>query len=184
MNRKYTREQYLEKINRLRDIRPGIAISSDIIVGFPGETEDDFIKTRELINTVMYDSVFAFKYSDRPNAPASAFSGKVSEEEKKIRLTELLNLQESITREKNNDDVGKVLEVLVEGRSKKNKIINSGTNNPDVQWTGRTSKNKIVNFVIPAKFINQGDDSFCGKLINVEIEKACAHSIWGKAVKY
>ncbi len=100
MNRKYTRELYLEKVDKLRNVCPDIAITSDFIVGFPGETEDDFKQTLDLIKTVEFDGLFAFKYSDRPNTPASGFSNKISEREKKDRLMELLDLQEHFTKKK------------------------------------------------------------------------------------
>ena len=97
MNRKYTRNTYLEKIAGLRAACPDIAITSDFIVGFPGETDRQFQATLDLIETVRYDGLFAFMYSDRPSAPATAFSGKVAESIKKERLQALLNLQEKIT---------------------------------------------------------------------------------------
>ena len=92
MNRKYTRELYLDKIAKLRDTCPGIAITSDIIVGFPGETEADFNETMDLMKMVEFDGLFAFVYSDRPNAPAVQFKNKISEEEKRERLQILLEL--------------------------------------------------------------------------------------------
>ncbi len=97
MNRKYSRDYYLAKVDKLRNICPDIAVTSDFIVGFPGETEDDFNETLDLIKTVQYDDIFAFKYSDRPKAPSALFRHKISEQDKKDRLIELLKLQEFYT---------------------------------------------------------------------------------------
>ncbi len=94
MNRCYTREDYLKKIEQLRERCPGIAITSDFIVGFPGETEADFEETMDLVRTAQFDDIFSFKYSNRPQTPASSFSGQVNEEEKSSRLMETPNLSE------------------------------------------------------------------------------------------
>ena len=106
MNRKYTRELYLGKIDRLRQACPDIAITSDMIVGFPGETQADFEQTLDLMRTVAYDGLFAFKYSDRPNAPAARFADKVPEPEQNDRLQALLDLQEQYTLRRNQALVG------------------------------------------------------------------------------
>ncbi|MFO7964737.1 MAG: tRNA (N6-isopentenyl adenosine(37)-C2)-methylthiotransferase MiaB [Desulfobacterales bacterium] len=180
MNRKYTIEAYLEKMARLREARPGIAVSSDIIVGFPGEQEADFLKTLDLIKTVEYDSLFMFQYSDRPNAPASAFSGKIPTAEKKSRLQALLAVQESITRKKNAQLVKKTVEVLVEGWSKLNRFDAAGPGR--LEWSGRTSTNKIVNFT-GGKPGSGPDGNFAGKSVHVYIEKALAHSLWGRLIE-
>ncbi len=181
MNRKYTRGLYLEKVDKLLNICPDIAITSDIIVGFPGETRDDFEETLDLIKKVEYDSLFAFKYSDRPNATAARFPDKISEQEKKERLQQVLDLQDHFTTRKNKEQEGSTQLILVEGFSKKQSVIDIQNRYQDVQWTGRTSTNKIVNFI-------QGDDTvFCneiatGQMLNVEIVKAFPHSLWGKPV--
>lgn len=177
MNRNYTSAQYLDKINQLRTICPDIAITSDIIVGFPGETETDFAATIDLIETVGYDGLFAFKYSDRPNAPATRFSEKVAEQVKDQRLQKVLALQEAITLEKNRSLVGQTQEVLVE--SYRLKPTGDGVEAGAGQWTGRTSTNKIVH--MPAEDAGQGQagDIDQGLLIPVLIEKAFAHSLWG-----
>ena len=179
MNRKYTREAYLEKIDYLRKFRPDIAVTSDIIVGFPGETKSDFRQTLDLIKTVGYDSLFVFNYSDRPNAPAVAFSDKVPEEEKNERLTEILEFQNNVTSRKNKELVGKTLEILVEGQSKKHRSDPNDEDDKRVQWSGRTTTNKVVNFNL-----NDGNpmDNPLGKLVYVKIEKALAHSLWGRDV--
>jgi tRNA-2-methylthio-N6-dimethylallyladenosine synthase len=188
MNRKYTKELYIEKIEKLRKLRPDISVTSDMIVGFPGETDADFEETLGLMKTVGFDGLFAFIYSDRPNTKASEFSDKIPEEEKKERLQKLLDMQEAITRKKNRNHVGKIESILVEGMSKKQgNVIDKGIN--EIQWTGRTSTNKIVNFT---NGHSQSKDTACihsskeeiatGMLIDVRIEKAFSHSLSGKAV--
>ncbi len=180
MNRKYTRELYLEKIGRLRKISPDIAITSDVIVGFPGETEDDFRATLDLIKEVEFDSLFTFGYSDRKNAPAARFSDKVSDDKKNERLQELLELQEYYTVKKNRALVGSTEQILVEGFSKKQGTEDGQEGLPGIHWTGRTSTNKIVNF-IDANTIS-GDDNLMGNRIVIMIEKAFSHSLWGRPV--
>jgi tRNA-2-methylthio-N6-dimethylallyladenosine synthase len=182
MNRKYTTELYLDKITKLRDTCPGIAITSDIIVGFPGETEADFDETMDLMKMVQFDGLFAFVYSDRPNAPAVQFKNKISEEKKRKRLQTLLELQENFTRMKNQALVGSVQPILVEGISKKQSSGSSNRPQSAVQWTGRTSTGKIVNF-----FHNENPQScadiFPGKIVFTRIEKAYAHSLWGQPIE-
>ncbi len=184
MNRRYTRDAYLRKIDKLRQLSPDVAVSSDMIVGFPGETREDFQNTLSLVETVGFDSLFAFAYSDRPNAPAAHFSGKISETEKKERLQALLELQEKITLKKHQAQVGSNVDVLVEGKSKKQYRIAPGAENSEgphtIQWTGRTSDNKIVNFntdhTVPAGSVA------IGRLVTVKIENACPHSLRGRPV--
>ncbi|MFZ1199980.1 MAG: tRNA (N6-isopentenyl adenosine(37)-C2)-methylthiotransferase MiaB [Desulfobacterales bacterium] len=181
MNRRYTRENYLEKVAELREVCPHIAISSDFIVGFPGEEAADFEQSLDLIRTIGFDSLFAFKYSDRPEAPAGRFDGKVSEPESTARLQVLLEEQNRITVAKHRSLVGSVLEVLVEGvngRSLPSGKKDGGPTGGASQWTGRTSGNKIVNFeraTLPAPL----GESFEGRLVRVRVEKALAHSLWG-----
>lgn len=181
MNRNYTRTLYLEKIDKLRRACPDIAITSDFIVGFPGETENDFHETLSLIKRVEYDSIFAFKYSDRPNAPAARFSDKISEAEKKERLHKLLEFQEKYTIRSNRSLVGSTQLVLVDGASKKQDGTGLQIGDKDAQWTGRTSTNKVVNF--PGRRNPDADDNIVtGKLVDVRIDKAYPHSLWGKPV--
>ncbi len=177
MNRKYTTEFYLKKIQKLRSIIPDIAISSDFIVGFPKETKADFQKTLNLIKKVEFDFAFAFIYSPRPNTPAAKFSGAVLEEEKKARLQQLLKVQEYYTRKKNEKLVGTKTSVLVEGFSKRSNLEDI----QKVQWTGRTNTNKIVNF---SESINElGNKKIVsGQLLNIKIEKAFSHSLWGEPI--
>ncbi len=182
MNRNYTRGQYIEKVEQLRALCPEIAISSDFIVGFPGETETDFQQTLDLIRTVRFDSLFAFQYSDRPSARAARFEDKVGEEEKSRRLQELLQLQEQITFEKHRSLVGSIQEVLVEGLH--HKVAADGPPGataavlPAGQWTGRTTTNRIVHFdQSPHPASPKG--AFTGELVRVTIRKALAHCLWG-----
>lgn len=178
MNRRYTREQYLERIESLRSACAGIAVTSDIIVGFPGETRADFEETLQLIRAVGYDSLFAFVYSDRPNAPSVRFNGKIADEEKRDRLQELLALQEAYTSKKNSTMVGKMVPVLVEGTSKQSTGNIDESVAVDTQWTGRTPENKVVNFSIDDEEVLKTE--IVGGIVTVRIEKALAHSLWGK----
>lgn len=180
MNRRYNRDDYLGKVDRLRKIQPDISISTDIIVGFPGETSEDFMQTLDLIRKVEYDSLFAFKYSDRPKVPARHFSGKVSEREKTDRLQQVLALQEEITLKKNRDLTGSIQQVLVEGLSKKQK--RKEKQNPDLQWTGRTQGNIVVNFSLNSHGDITLDQILTGRIVDVRIEEAYPHSLWGKPV--
>ena len=178
MNRKYTREQYCEKIEQLRAHCPEIAISSDFIAGFPGETDADFEQTLDLIRTVRFDGLFAFQYSDRPNARATQFGDKIDEEEKRRRLQAVLRLQEQITLEKHRALVGSTQEVLVEGLSERPAVGGSSGEALDGQWTGRTTTNRIVHFEQLAHE-SASNGVFTGKLVRVTIQKAHAHSLWG-----
>ncbi|MDH4331529.1 MAG: tRNA (N6-isopentenyl adenosine(37)-C2)-methylthiotransferase MiaB [Desulfobulbaceae bacterium] len=163
MNRKYTIEAYLDKAAKLREYRPDIALTTDIIVGFPGETDDDFAATMQLLETVRYHGAYSFKYSDRPKARAADFPDKVSEELKTERLARLQARQEEISLELKQAEIGKTIEVMVEGVSK----------SPDNQWSGRTGTNQIVNFSCETKLE-------LGQLLMVEIEGACQNSLRGK----
>ncbi|MFH1990940.1 MAG: tRNA (N6-isopentenyl adenosine(37)-C2)-methylthiotransferase MiaB [Pseudomonadota bacterium] len=182
MNRKYTRELYLEKVKMLRNLCPDIAITSDIIVGFPGETVPDFEKTLELIKAVEFDGLFAFKYSDRLKAAAARLPGKISEQEKKERLQKVLDQQDHYTTLKNEALVGSIQDILVEGYSKRHRVIDRHSRQQDVQWTGRTSSNKIVNF-IQGDGVMFKDEIVAGKMVRIRIVKAFSHSLWGQPVK-
>jgi len=165
MNRRYTIETYLDKVAGLRKARPEVALTTDIIVGFPGETEADFAATMELIETVRYHSAFSFKYSDRPHARSSGFPDKVAEEEKSARLALLQKRLQEITEERNREYEGAVLEVMVE----------SDAANRDGQWAGRSSSNHVVNFTGQGVYAP-------GQLVTVHIDTACAHSLRGRLV--
>ena len=180
MNRQYNREQYLDKVAKLRDTCPQIAITSDIIVGFPGESESDFEQTLELIKTVEFDGLFAFQYSDRPQAPSVKLPDKLSEPVIRERLQILLEMQEKFTRRKNRALVGTTQLVLADGWSKKQVSDPPAENGPDLQWTGRTSTNKIVNFYAdePAADCK----NLTGKMIGVRIDKGFSHSLLGRVI--
>ncbi|BBO86979.1 tRNA (N6-isopentenyl adenosine(37)-C2)-methylthiotransferase MiaB [Desulfosarcina ovata] len=182
MNRRYTRDSYLDKIERLRTTCPDIAITSDFIVGFPGETDRQFQATLDLIEKVRYDGLFAFMYSDRPSAPATAFSGKIDESVKKERLQALLALQTGITREKHQTLVGQIREVLVEGTSRSLDTDGLASVDHTIQWTGRTSSNHIVHFAVPDDQAT-GKELLTGAFANIMIERAHAHSLWGRLVQ-
>ncbi|BCS94780.1 tRNA-2-methylthio-N(6)-dimethylallyladenosine synthase [Desulfoluna limicola] len=167
MNRKYTREDYMERIARLKEVRPDIALTSDMIVGFPGETDDDFDKTLDLVRQVGFSGIFAFKYSDRPNAPAVGYDGKVSEEDKSRRLDALLVLEKELSKERNLSYAGKTEEVLVDGRKEVKGVL---------QWTGRTSCNRVVNFTVTG---GDSDGNLVGKVVPVYIEEGLPHSLRG-----
>jgi tRNA-2-methylthio-N6-dimethylallyladenosine synthase len=135
MRRTYTREEYLEKIALIRAARRPISVSTDIIVGFPGETDDDFSETLSLLDAAQYDSVFAFQFSPRPNTEALHLSGEIPEEIRARRLAILQDRQREIQLARNQALIGQSLEVLVDGASRK-----------PGQWLGRTSSNRMVNF--------------------------------------
>ena len=140
MQRTYTREEYLEKIAMIRGARRPIAITTDIIVGFPGETESDFEQTLSLLDEVRYDSLFSFKYSPRPNTAALRMNDPIPEEEKGRRLAVLQEKQREIQTARNLTLIGETVEVLVSGKSRR-----------ENQWSGYTSSHRVVNFTSPAK---------------------------------
>lgn len=139
MRRDYTREKYLRRIESVRGSRRNISLSTDIIVGFPGESQEDFEKTLSLLDEVGYDSVFSFKYSPRANTEAIFYEKQLPEKEKSQRLSILQEKQRQIQIKRNADLVGKEEEVLVEGRRKK-----------FGQWIGRTTQNRVLNFADPS----------------------------------
>ncbi len=164
MNRGYTYQKYKSMVDMLRQTIHDLSITTDIIVGFPGETEEDFEKTIDALKEIQYDGIFAFKYSERPNTAAIKLDGKVPEDTKGKRLENVLELQESITSKKNKELEGKTLEILIEGKSK---------TNPH-RLTGRTRTNKIVNL--------EGDEALKGRLVNVLIIEAKQHSLCGRLI--
>ena len=165
MNRKYSIEQYLEKVEGLRKYSPNIAITTDIIVGFPGETDEDFAATMLLLEKVRYHSAYSFKYSDRPNTVSAGFDNKVPKDVKVARLSRLQARQQEITNERHLEYVGQVVDIMVEGESR----------NGDGQWSGRTGSNHIVNF------IGNGDIK-PGQILRVKIDEACLHSLRGSLI--
>ena len=164
MKRGYTRERYLELTAKLKEVRPDISITSDVMVGFPGESRADFELTLDLIRQVEFDSLFSFKYSDRKGTVAEKMPAKIDEPEKTARLNTLQHLQRQITLKKNRELEGKQVEVLVEGQSKKNKML-----------TGRTPSNKIVNFT--------SNNGKFGILVKVLIKDGLFNSLRGEALK-
>ncbi len=161
MNRKYDREKYLELVGKLRAAVPDITISTDIIVGFPGETEEDFEETLSLVKEVGYDSAFTFLYSVRKGTPAAEYEDQIPEEIKHVRFNRLVELINSGSAAKNAAYVGRIEKVLVEGVSKKN----------DETLTGRTEGFKLVDF--------PGDKSLIGQTIDVEITEGKTFSLTG-----
>jgi len=136
MNRTYTKEHFVGLVDYIRDVLPNVGISTDIIVGFPGETDEEFEETIDVMNQVKFDSAFTFKYSSRPGTKASEFNDHISEEVKKERLQHIIELQKKHTLERNLESVGNVETVLVEKESKKS----------TTHWAGRTDSNKWVIF--------------------------------------
>jgi tRNA-2-methylthio-N6-dimethylallyladenosine synthase len=176
MNRRYTREHYLDNVAKLRNSCRQISITSDLIVGFPGETPTDFEATLGLMQLVEFDSVFAFMYSDRPHTPARLLSEPVPEREKRERLHAVLALQDRITAAKLQNLVGSVQEVMADGTSKRPAAAAAGSGK---QWTGRTRGNKIVHF-IDAGSDADADRIRPGRMVPIRIERALAHSLWGR----
>lgn len=164
MHRGYTKESYLQKVYHLKEVCPSLAITADVIVGFPGEEEEDFRETLDLMKKVQFDELFSFKYSPRKGTRAAQFEDKVEEKVKQERLSILQEYQREMTLRKNQELGGRIEEVLVEGQSKQS--------TQDV--TGRTRSNKIVNF--------EGDLNLVGKLIPVRIIQGYAHSLRGEVL--
>ncbi len=164
MNRKYNREQYLEKVRKLREVAPDMAISTDIIVGFPGETDEEFEETLTLCEEVRYDSAFTFLYSIRKGTPAAVDPNQVPEDIKHERFNRLVDVINRISQEKNAEYVGRIEKVLVEGPSK----TNSKT------YGGRTDTFKLVNF--------KGSPELVGKIVNVKITSSNTFSLEGEVV--
>ena len=165
MNRHYTREAYLQKVEKLRAIDPDMAISTDIIVGFPGETEAEFEETLSLCEEVRYDSAFTFLYSVRKGTPAEKFEDQIPEEVKHERFNRLVDVINRISAEKNAAYVGRVEKVLVDGPSK----TNSKT------YGGRTETFKLVNF--------EGRPEMIGQIVAVEITDANTFSLVGRVLE-
>lgn len=164
MNRGYTKASYIEKIFRLKETCRSIAITADVMVGFPGEEEKDFQETLDLIRAVRFDDLFSFKFSVRKGTRAAEFEDQVEDRVKQERLAILQELQREITSQKNLAMEGQRAEVLVEGKSKQD----------DRELTGRTRSNKPVNF--------EGHANLVGKLIPVLITKAFPHSLRGERI--
>jgi tRNA-2-methylthio-N6-dimethylallyladenosine synthase len=164
MKRTYTREEYLEKISWIRSARRPISITSDFIVGFPGETEKDFAATLTLLDEAQFDSIFAFKYSPRPNTPAISMPDAVPEEEKSRRLAILQDRQREIQIRRNERLVGQVFELLVDARHERRG-----------QWAGRTTSNRIINFPSTAS-------NLLGQYVQVKVVRGGPNCLVGEHV--
>ncbi|HVA95632.1 MAG TPA: tRNA (N6-isopentenyl adenosine(37)-C2)-methylthiotransferase MiaB [Candidatus Dormibacteraeota bacterium] len=162
MQRTYTREEYLEKIAMIRAARRPISLTSDIIVGFPGETEQDLEQTISLLEAAQYDGVYAFQYSPRPNTSAQHMAGAIPEEEKGRRLALVQGRQREIQIVRNDALIGETFEVLVDGASRR-----------PGQWSGRTSSNRILNFTSPAP-------DLLGQYVQVRVTRAAPNSLAGE----
>ncbi len=171
MDRSYTRDQYMRRIEWMKGARRDISITTDIIVGFPGETESDFNDTLALLDEVEYDALFGFKYSKRPNTSALALDDHVAEDEKTRRLAIVQERQRSIQIRRNARLVGTVEESLVEG-------FNKATS----QWIGRTSQNRTLNFTHAEHASPQDGETLLGRYLPVLVTRAGPNSFAGQAV--
>src|SRR3984893_17408851 len=164
MHRTYTAEQYVDLVDRIRQARHGIAITTDVIVGFPGETESDFEQTRELVGQIQFDNAFVFRYSPRRDTPAAEMSDQIDESVKAERNQDLLRVVNESARRAGERLVGRDVEVLCDGASKTNLT----------RLRGRTRTNKIVVF--------EGGDELVGEMVDVRVEQANGFSLYGTPV--
>ena len=163
MRRRYTRESYLELVERIRTMLPDVALSTDTIVGFPGETEADFEETLSLTRIARFSSMFSFKYSPRPNTLADKrMKDDVSEEDKTRRIVELQAVQRAIQTDIHEAMVGTTVEVLIDASSRRR----------EAELSGRTSQNTVVNL--------PGECNWIGRTVHVRVERAGPHSVWGQ----
>jgi tRNA-2-methylthio-N6-dimethylallyladenosine synthase len=167
MDRLYTRDEYMRRIDWIKNAKRRYSLTTDIIVGFPGETEEDFQQTLELMDEVQYDSLFSFKYSPRPNTSAIAMEDRIAEEEKQRRLVIVMERQRAIQIRRNAELVGGIQEVMVEGR-----------NHALGQWIGRTSCNRTLNFTHPD---TNGND-LAGRYLSVRVTRSGPNSLVGESV--
>lgn len=165
MHRAYTAERYVDLVRRIRQARQGIAITTDIIVGFPGETEEDYRQTRDLVEEIQFDNAFVFRYSPRRDTPAAMMPDQIAERTKEERNQDLLQVVNESNRRSLQRLVGSDVEVLCEGPSKTN----------PARLMGRTRTNKIVVF--------EGNENLMGELLNVRIERANGFSLYGMPIK-
>jgi tRNA-2-methylthio-N6-dimethylallyladenosine synthase len=161
MHRTYTPEKYIELVGRIRAARPGMAVTTDVIVGFPGETDEDYGATRELVRQVGFDNAFIFRYSQRRDTPAASLPGQVDEAVKETRNQDLLGVVNESARSRNNAVVGRTVEILCEGPSKTNAD----------RLMGRTRTNKIVIF--------EGGPRHVGQLFDVRVTRVTGFSLYG-----
>jgi tRNA-2-methylthio-N6-dimethylallyladenosine synthase len=165
MKRGHTIEKYMSKIDRIKDSTVDIALTTDIIVGFPGETEEDFEQTLDLLDEVQYDAIFGFKYSQRPNTAALGMEDKIPEEEKTRRLAIVQEKQRGIQLRRHSEMVGNIEEVHVEGR-----------NHALGQWIGKTSQHRTLNFG------HHNDEPMLGKYLAVRVTRAGPNSLVGESL--
>lgn len=165
MNRRYTKAEYLAKIEKVKKAVPGISLSTDVIVGFPTETNEDFEETLDVLRKVEFDNIFSFIYSRREGTPAAKLDFVLTDEEIHKNFNRLLEVQNEISLKKNKEYVGRVERILVDGVSK---------TNPEM-LSGRCDSSKIVNF--------KGTDDLIGKYINVRITEAHTWSLNGEVIK-
>jgi len=161
MHRGYTAAKYLKLVEYIRSVRPDIAVTTDVIVGFPGETEEDYAQTRALVEQVGFDNAFIFRYSPRKDTPAATMGGQVSEEVKELRNKDLLAIIDDLAKTKSEELVGTLVQVLCEGPSK---------TNPDT-LSGRTPGNKIVVF--------EGGPRHIGEIFDVKITRSTGFTLYG-----
>jgi tRNA-2-methylthio-N6-dimethylallyladenosine synthase len=166
MQRLYTREQYEERIAWMKSAERDIAITTDVIVGFPGESDQDFMETLNLLDEVGYDGVFTFKYSPRPNTPALSLQDAIPDEEKSRRLEALMQRQKEIQIKRYKKYLGTTQEVMVEAKNESRK-----------QWIGRTTQNKTLNFTAPETSVPQ-----IGTYVNVKATQTFPNSLLGELV--
>jgi tRNA-2-methylthio-N6-dimethylallyladenosine synthase len=166
MQRLYTREQYLERIAWVKSATREISLTTDVIVGFPGETESEFEETLSLLDAAEYDGVFSFKYSPRPNTPALVLDDAVPDAEKARRLAALMERQRDIQRHRNQRHVGQIVEAMVEGKNEARK-----------QWAARTSQNKVLNFSAP-----ESANPAIGSYVSVIVTGSFPNSLLGQLV--
>ena len=171
MQRLYTRREYMQRIEWMKNAKRDIAITTDIIVGFPGETDADFNETLDLVSEVEYDAMFIFKYSKRPNTSALRYEDHIPEDEKTRRFTRLQEHQRSIQIRRNAPYVGRAEHVLVEG-------YNLATN----QWIGRTSQHKTLNFTAAHLPAPAGPKTLTGQYLDVLVTRASPNSLAGESV--
>ncbi|EIA29125.1 (Dimethylallyl)adenosine tRNA methylthiotransferase miaB [Candidatus Arthromitus sp. SFB-4] len=164
MNRHYKKEEYLDKIKKIKSLIPDLAITTDIIVGFPGETEEDFEETLDLVREVRYDSAFMFLYSNRKFTGADMMPNQIPDEVKHKRFNRLVETVNQICAEINKTYEGKIVKVLVEGNSK----------NDETKLSGRTDNGKLVNFI--------GDKNSIGKIVDVKITNPKSFSLEGEQI--
>jgi len=162
MNRHYDMERYYSIVRELKEKNPGISLTTDIIVGFPGETEEDFEKTLEAIRNVEYDSIYSFIYSPRKGTPAAEMEDQIPEEIQKKRFERLVDLQNTISKRFNGELVGKTVRVLVDGKSKNDENV----------YMSRTESNRIVHFT--------SDKDYTGQFINVKITRGDTFALYGE----